>query len=189
MRIALRFRERVKKLGAFLEDEFDAMSATISATWDIEHYPDGGHKDVTIDSLTGNQSVIPVYSGFRFLAGPWLMNEVNDPVDILQAVIYTPTQSSTAAFNPAGFSTCIGVVVSLAGNIDIQGISCGTRQGRLLFMLNRSDYAITLKHNHGSAQSEDRINAPNGADHVIRQHGGSWLYYNPRQREWLVISP
>jgi hypothetical protein len=165
------------------------MSATISATWDVEHDEIGQHRDVNLSSLTCNSSeepVIGVYSGFRFLVGPWLLNEPADPRSTSQAVIFQENMINVDNWNPPGLANAIGIIMDSAFNIQITGIY-SERQCRMMFLCNRGGTIISLVHNSASSQSEYRFRCPSSATYQLAQGGGCWIVYNPAAKEWLVL--
>lgn len=51
-------RQEVERVGVAVSNTFDAFSAKISTTWGIEHNQDGGHTDITADSVTADTMTV-----------------------------------------------------------------------------------------------------------------------------------
>lgn len=52
MNIGMRFRDAIRGVSFWVEQEFDGLIAGIAAHWNIEHNPEGTHAAITASSLT-----------------------------------------------------------------------------------------------------------------------------------------
>lgn len=190
MRVAMRSRERIRKISPTLEEEFDGLAASIGATWDREHDPDtGGHTDVSLNSVAANneEDVIGVLSGLRLLLGPLLVDLPGNNAHQagLRPPIITGNQNNYA---PAGIDSAIVVEVESDAGRDITGIRhYRTRQKRILVLGNRGNFTITLRHNNASSIGTNRFSFYTGADIALSSSEYIILWYDVGSEIWRPL--
>lgn len=59
MKLIFLNREQIGSLGSFLVEEFDSLIGRIRTGWNVEHTPEGAHKNVTADSITADVMRVP----------------------------------------------------------------------------------------------------------------------------------
>lgn len=129
-------------------------------------------------SVTGNivfgSSVTwsgPVYAANTIAIAPSLTANVND-------------------WAPAGHSNAMIIRIASDGNHFITGITAATTAAnRLLYLLNTSDYTITIPHNSTDSTDAYRVLGANSANTVIRPNGGIALWYDRTSQRWRVVQP
>lgn len=157
----------------------DAVEAG-NAAWDQEHDGQGHHTTLTADSLASRTTGTPVtvLEGLRYMAGPWLLEaDGNNPAI---AVVAAPAlTASVNDYNPSGLDRAIVLEVDATGDVSITGIVT-TRRRRLLLLVNRSNYTITLPRTSASSTSTYRFSST----HILLSGEWVWLYYDAGSEIW-----
>ena len=207
MKLGLINREAIRAISPALEAELDSLMATIGATFQREHYWDGRHSNITLDSLTQNPNtdqnttpaatkignIIREESGHWWLQGPWLLDDPGSHVAGLRPPdIAAETHNDYA---PAGIDNAVMLELDplASGAVILTGIRCANpAQKRLLAIRNRDSGGgtVTLKHQDTGSLEPYRFRLPNEEDIVLADGQIAWMYYDPGQSNWaLFVTP
>jgi hypothetical protein len=126
-----------------------------------QHKPNGGHANVTADSLTLNGALILT----------------SDTPSELTATI--------ANYAPTNLATTMVLRLKASGAISLRGLT--PVANRLLGVRNLGANNITLEHEDTGATANYRFQLPNSADVVLGQYDGVLLWYDDVSKRWTCF--
>jgi hypothetical protein len=180
VKIALIRREQLLKVGQFLVDELDSLVARIRASWNVEHTADGGHSNITAETIS---------------TGRITYGDIAE-VDVVEEQVNN--------FDPAGLSTA-GLLrlntelgeVSITGLRVPQGSDGAVLDGRVLVIENTTaDSTFILEAENTSSSPRNRFTTPYGPPQdensplrlYLRPSSLTTLIYNATKARWIVQS-
>ena len=159
-----------------------SLSATgvLTVTGDIT-----GGSNLTITGVSTLANVV--------VNGSLLLNSTitwGGPVLAANTIAISPSVTANVSdWAPSGHSNAMIIRIAADGNHYITGITANTSANRLLYLLNVSDYTITLPHNSTDSTETNRVLGANSANTVIRPNGGVCLWYDKTSTRWRVVQP
>lgn len=134
----------------------------------------------------GNQSV---GQGIRWRFGPWLFN-ADGNVKGGAVIRPVPIDANQSLYAPPDIDTAIIVEVESDAAYSITTLKVATRQHRLLLLVNRGSFTLTLVH---TASTPDPgvaypFEFPNAADFSLQAKQWVWLYQDPGSECWRPAS-
>lgn len=92
--------------------------------------------------------------------------------------------ANTDDYDPTDLATCLTVVVSATGAVNLTGLARGV-VGRRLRIVNGGNFNITLTNEDGASAAANRFLGANSANVIVRPNGSKWLYYRSNSRWWI----
>lgn len=179
MSVVVKFGERLRSVGAWLEDEILSIVLGFNTLIGQQHYLDTGeHADITCDSVTS--------SGHRWKFGPWLLDDIGNAT--AQAVIRPPQIAANQNnYSPSGIETAIGIDLDSDTTRSITGIAVVDRQRRIMFVGNKGTSIINLIHESSSSVATNRFSFNSDQDYFLGPREYIWLYYDTDAQRWRTI--
>jgi hypothetical protein len=89
-------------------------------------------------------------------------------------------------YSPSAGVPGSGFILNATGATIITGIvpSAG---GQMIFLYNYGTFTITLNHLDGGSAASNQFQFSGGADIVVSQYEGVWLYKDANQNKWIAI--
>jgi len=177
MKVGLGYRGRMRGDLGPAGQEIDLTHQALTAWREGEHNIDGGHTDVTADTL--------IVDGATEFGGPWTKPEaaVVTPPDI------TADQND---YRPRFLETAIWLRLTTDASRTITGIHRSLETGldafRWLCIANVGNFDIVLSHNDVLSQSRNRFGCPGGVDLTIQTSECVWLWYDNSSANWRVVA-
>jgi hypothetical protein len=167
-----------------LQQMTEAAFVETGAQIDQQHDGQGAHTDVTLDSIGARTpgELVDVDAGLRFTLGPWILDGDGNPNSPTAAIRTDQITSTQHDYNPPGLATALVVELESDAARTISGIVTQRRR-RLLQLVNRGNYTITLSHNSGST-AQYRFAFSGAVDFPLRSGGWVWLYYDTGSPIW-----
>lgn len=170
-----------------VEQEFDALIATLNRVFAENHTDQGDHGDVTMESLTATTAnVLPVTGSLRFLKGRILLDALGNSSHVagLRPAQWT---ADVHNYNPPGSQHAFMIECDTDADRSITGLERHARQKQIVVFGNRGNFNITLEHNHASSSSWNRFGLPGGSDLVLASQEYAWLYYDVGSEIWRYL--
>jgi hypothetical protein len=163
------------------EDAFVGTAAML----DQQHDGQGGHTNVTLESLAPrvDGDLVEIAAGLRFTLGPWVLDADGNPNTPVAAIRVPQITANQNDYNPPGLATALVVELDSDAARTITGLVTSKRR-RILKLVNRSNYTITLSHNSGSSTAAYRFAFSGSVDYPLRSGGYLELYYEPGAPIW-----
>lgn len=169
-----------------------------------EHNDEGGHTNITADTIS-----VPEITTSE-ITGPV---RIIDQITLDQLIVAKEAVLSTASLGsnqnnwdptdtsfPLRTMTDVTVIrIDASAARDITGIAAPPtvfervtatpeQQQRLMLLVNRSDYTITLKHNSSSSTSANRFDCPAQVDFKLLKRACAWIWYDSSSAVWRIVS-
>lgn len=207
MQLGLIHRERIRAIDPALEEVFDDIISTISATFGAEHDAQGRHTNISVNSVTTIQNnsqqttpsavqpfTLSPQDGLWLKRGPFLLDDTtaNNP-DIAGL---RPPKIATGTYNnyePSGVGDAFLIELEPdGGTVTLTGLKArgGIAPKRLIVLRNRdSSVDLVLVHESTSSQAPNRFDLPSSTDVTLGPGESAWLYYDPNRNggRWTFI--
>ena len=177
MKVGLGYRGRMRGDLGPAGQEIDLTHQALTAWREGEHNIDGGHTNVTAETLA--------VDGATEFGGPWTKP---------QAAVITPPQITADQndYRPRFLETAIWLRLSTDASRTITGIHRSLESGldafRWLCIANIGNFDIVLSHNDVLSQSRNRFGCPGGVDLTIQTSECVWLWYDNNSANWRVVA-
>lgn len=169
-----------------------------------EHNDEGNHTDITADSI-----VVPLATIDQITGPVRVIDQVTfDQLIVAKSAVLSPTTLSGNQNNwdPTDTSfplrtladvtvlridaTAARDITGIAAPATVFEMTTGTpeQQQRLMVLVNRSDYTITLKHSSSSSTSANRFDCPGQVDFKLLKRACAWVWYDSGSAVWRVVS-
>lgn len=172
---------------------FEELIVQIQAWTDQEHYGDGSHKDITVDSVSSppeasaNDAAVEILAedhGHLWTRGPWLFSGA--------ASLRPPETSGTLNdWAPQGIDSAIVVELEpgSSSTITITGIKPASAHRRPLILGNRDSGGglIVIKHQDTGSGEFARFRLPGNADVTLASGEYAWLFYDTDAGRWRMF--
>jgi len=167
--------------------EIEALIAGLSAWSNEEHTDEGGHADVTAESVTISRdrgTSLNVKKGMTILDGAVAMGGSLTPAALV---------ADADNYSPPGIGDIFVLRVTPSGaSRMITGIQDGPRRapqsGRFLIVFNAGTEDLVLAHNSVSSTDVFRFLNPGAADITLPPSHGALLYYETRSARWIMLA-
>lgn len=127
-------------------------------------------------------------NAIRWLKGPWLLNadgNVNGDA-VLRPAQLTGDMNDYA---PIGMDTCVGLELSSTQNVTLTGLKIAKVQRRILFILNRGDFTITLTDSSSASLAQHQFGfGTAGEALIIPTRRVLWLFYDTDALRWRLFA-
>lgn len=115
--VGLRFREWLTGGYQVVQDELDQVIAGIQGTWNIEHTPEGGHRDITAEDITADTLVLR-QGQIRFPVAQQPSSNSNT-LDDYEEGSWTPVIGGEGGTSGQTYSSRVGRYVKVGRRVDV----------------------------------------------------------------------
>lgn len=205
MQLSLIHRERIRAIDPALEDVFDDLISTISATFMAEHDAQGRHTNVSLQSVTVQQTnpqnttpsaaqplIVAGQDGLWLKKGPFLIDDPTATNPNIAGLV--PPKLATGTFDnyePAGIDDCFLLELEPDGGAaTLTGIKAraGGSFKRMMIIRNRDTAQnLILKHANTGSQAPNRFDLPSSTDITLGPGQAAWMYSDPNRGAWTLI--
>lgn len=177
---------------------FEELIVQLQAWVGQEHYGDGSHKDINVDSVTtptedsrnGSVQLLDESHGHLWTMGPWCFDAQGGTPRV--ACLRPPETSGTLNnWAPQGIDSAIIIELEpgSSSTITITGLKPGGSYRRLLVLGNRDSGGglITLKHQDTGSDVYARFRLPGNVDVTLASGEYVWLFYDLDAGRWRML--
>jgi hypothetical protein len=176
MKVGLGYRGRMRGDLGPAGQEIDLTHQALTAWREGEHDIDGGHTDVTADTV--------VVDGATQFGGPWTMPT---------SAVLTPSQilANQNDYRPRFLETAIVLRLATDASRTLTGLhrslASGLDANRWLLIVNVGGFDLVLAHSSASSQARNRFACPGSVDFTLNTSDSVWLWYDLASANWRVI--